>query len=124
NNNDNNDNKYIDDDECAREDNPYFFYQNNFGTLSSFVAERIKALEEDIGSEMVIEAMKIAQLNKATSFKYVEAVVKNWLAKNIKTPEALKALEAEKQRHKSKPKEQDQPLDIDYEESAKSKYGW
>ncbi len=123
NNNDNNDNKYIDDDEESDEKNPYVFYENNFGTLSSFVAERIKALEEDIGSEMVIEAMKIAQLNRATSFKYVEAVAKNWLAKNIRTPEDIKAIEEEKQRPKPS-KNQDQPLDIDYEAAKKSKYGW
>ena len=71
---------------------------------------------------MVIEAMKIAVLNRAKGLGYVETIVKDWLAKNIKTPEDLKALEAEKQR--SKPKNQDQPLNIDYEASAKSKYGW
>lgn len=121
NNNDNNDNKYIDDEESA-EKNPYVFYENNFGTFHGFIAERIKALEEDIGPEMVIEAMKIAVLNRAKGLGYVETIVKDWLAKNIKTPEDLKAFEAEKQR--SKPKNQDQPLNIDYEASAKSKYGW
>lgn len=115
--------KNIDDDEEeSAEKNPYVFYEHNFGTISPFIAERIKALEEDIGPEMIIEAMKIARLNRATSFRYVETTVNDWLAKNIKTPEDLKAFEAEKQR--SKNQKQDRPLNIDYEASAKSKYGW
>lgn len=115
--------KNIDDDEEeSAEKNPYVFYEHNFGTISPFIAERIKALKEDIGPEMIIEAMKIARLNRATSFRYVETTVNDWLAKNIKTPEDLKAFEAEKQR--SKNQKQDKPLNIDYEASAKSKYGW
>lgn len=114
--------KNIDDEEESAEKNPYVFYENNFGTISPFIAERIKALENDIGPEMVIEAMKIARLNRATSFRYVETTVNDWLAKNIKTPEDLKAFEAEKQR--SKNQKQDKPLNIDYEAAKKSKYGW
>ncbi len=122
NNNDNNDNKYIDDDEESDEKNPYVFYENNFGTISSFIAERIEALEDDIGPEMVVEAMKKAVLNRAKGLGYVEAIIKDWLAKNIKTPEDLKAYETEKQ--KPRATKQDQPLNIDYEASKNSKYGW
>lgn len=110
------------DEEEGDKENPFSFYQNNFGTISSFIAKRIGALIDDIGSEMVIEAMKIARLNKATSFRYVEAIANDWLAKNIRTPEDLKAFEAEKQR--SKNQKQDKPLNIDYEAAKKSKYGW
>lgn len=115
--------KNIDDDEEeSAEKNPYVFYEHNFGTISPFIAEKIKALEEDIGPEMVIEAMKIARLNRATSFRYVEAIANDWLAKNIRTPEDIKALETERQ--KPKATKQDKPLDIDYEAAKKSKYGW
>lgn len=88
NKNDKND-KNIDDDEESAEKNPYVFYEHNFGTISPFIAERIKALEDDIGSAMVVEAMKIASLNRAKGLGYVETIVKDWLAKNIRDPSQI-----------------------------------
>jgi len=78
--------------------NPYRFYEENFGTLSPHIAERIEKLEEAIGSEMVVEAMKEAVANRARGIKYVEAIVDRWLANNIRSPAALKSFEAERKR--------------------------
>lgn len=72
-------------DEITNED-VYDFYQNNFGTISSFMAEKIDCMCEDIGSAMVIEAMKIAVTNGARRLNYVESIINRWLAVNIRSP--------------------------------------
>lgn len=71
--------------------NPFRFYEENFGTLSPHIAERIEKLIGDIGPEMVVEAMKEAVANRARGIKYVEAIVNRWLANNIRSPAALEA---------------------------------
>lgn len=64
----------------------YRFYQNNFGTISSFIAQKISDMIESIGPAMVIEAMKIAVTNGARRLNYVEAIIERWLTANIRSP--------------------------------------
>lgn len=75
-------------EECARV-NPFDFYQQNFGIISPYIAERITVwLEEKSfkeAEEIIVLAMKIALENNSKSFSYIDAILKNWLEQNVKT---------------------------------------
>ncbi|MDT2691997.1 DnaD domain protein [Enterococcus gallinarum] len=81
----------------AREDtvavvgsNPYQLYQEVFGVLNSVAAEDIKYWVQDLGKEMVCEAMKRAAF-KQKSCGYAKGIMQKWVAKNIKTMAQVKA---------------------------------
>lgn len=78
------------------DDGVFNFYQQNFGTISPYMKDYLISLTTDYGEELTIEAMKVAIENKARSIKYINAVLKNWAAKGIKTVEDLKAAEKER----------------------------
>src|SRR5690606_12883830 len=70
--------KYIEDDDNNARVNPFvFFEQEGFGTLGSFVAERLGDLIDTYGETLVLSAMKEAILHGAKNLKYVEAILKN-----------------------------------------------
>lgn len=70
--------KYIEDDDNNARVNPFvFFEQEGFGTLGSFVAERLGDLIDTYGETLVLNAMKEAVLHGAKNLKYVEAILKN-----------------------------------------------
>lgn len=87
------------------------FYQQNFGTLSPYLAEYLSSLTKDYGKELTIEAMKVAIKNKAQSMNYINAVLQNWHTKGIKTVKDINALERDKNRNKG------QDLGQDFRES-------
>lgn len=91
-------------DDDDDDENPYTFYENNFGTLSPITIEKIKELEDNIGPRMVIEAMKIAVLNRARGMRYVETIIRDWLDHNIRDPSQLEAYERTR-KNKSSPAE-------------------
>lgn len=67
-----------DDDDNNTRVNPFvFFEQEGFGTLGSFVAERLGDLIDTYGETLVLSAMKEAVLHGAKNLKYVEAILKN-----------------------------------------------
>lgn len=79
----------------AREDtaagmNPYQLYQEVFGVLNSLVADDIKSWVQDLGEEMVCEAMKRAAF-KQKSYGYAKGILQTWARKNIKTMADVKA---------------------------------
>src|SRR5690625_2804134 len=55
----------------SSKENPFSFYQNNFGVLSPFLAENMKNWCEDLSDDLVIEAMKIS-LTNGKDFSYAE----------------------------------------------------
>lgn len=75
------------------------FYQNNFGILTPFLAENLKYWCEDVGADMVLEAMKIANKSQKP-FTYAEGIMKNWERTNIKTLEDVKANEVARSKQK------------------------
>ena len=77
-NNDNNVNNYISTTTTA-----IIFYQNNFGIIRPAISENILAWIDDLGDEMVIEAMRRALARNKPSWAYVESILKSWVSKNI-----------------------------------------
>ncbi|MEK5444735.1 MULTISPECIES: DnaD domain-containing protein [unclassified Fredinandcohnia] len=68
-----------------KEDPFRFFEQNGFGTIGSFLADKIKAWCNDLSDELVIEAMKLAVENSSKRWNYVEAVLRDWVDKGYQS---------------------------------------
>nr|WP_309098454.1 DnaD domain protein [Fredinandcohnia onubensis] len=73
-------------------EDPYrFFEQNGFGTIGSFLADKIKAWCTDLSDELLIEAMKLAVENSSKRWNYVEAVLRDWVDKGYQTLDDVNA---------------------------------
>lgn len=62
----------------------YRYYQESFGLLNSFASENLTQWVADIGTELVIEAMRRSALDQK-GFRYAEGIMKQWAKRNIKT---------------------------------------
>lgn len=76
--------------------NPFiFFEQNGFGTLSPKIKDDINYWLDgnyfEDPNEIILKAMGEAVSNNARTWKYVEAILKNWSNKNLKTISAVEA---------------------------------
>ncbi len=67
-----------------------FFEQNGFGPLSHYIVEKITDWIDNTNEALVLEALKTALEYGSTSWKYAEAVLRDWQAKNYKTVEDIK----------------------------------
>lgn len=63
----------------------YANYTNNFGALTSFIADSIKGAVEDYTAEWVNEAMNEAVLHEARNWKYVESILRRWKTEGFKS---------------------------------------
>ncbi|SHG03933.1 DnaD domain-containing protein [Ornithinibacillus halophilus] len=69
------------------------FYHENFGVIPPFVTEDLLKWVDDLGEDMVLEAMKRAlERNKAT-WGYVKGILNAWAKKGIRTVEQVEAEE-------------------------------
>lgn len=75
----------------VKEDPFRFFGQNGFGTIGSFIADKINAWCIDLSDELVIEAMKLAVENSSKRWSYVEAILRDWVEKGYQTIEDVHA---------------------------------
>ncbi|MFX3617955.1 MAG: DnaD domain-containing protein [Sporolactobacillus sp.] len=106
------------------------FYQQNFGMISPFVAQQLDQWAEDMDSEVLISAMKIAVNRNKRTMGYVNSILKDWFSHNVRDLEQAKAYEIErkspkspqKNNFKSKPRPEDGDVP-DYEESMIALYG-
>lgn len=97
-NNVNNDNKYINNKE-KEELNPIKVYQNNIFPTPGFIEiEGIQKWSNDLGSELVIQAIEIAAKNNARNWKYIERILLDWNNNGIKTIEQVKVYSAARKR--------------------------
>lgn len=80
----------------------HFFEQNGFGAIGGYMSEKISAWCDDLSDELVIEAMKIAVENGTKTWKYVEAILRDWVDKGLQTVEEVHAARQafKEQRHK------------------------
>lgn len=85
----------------SSKENPFSFYQNNFGVLSPFLAENIQQWCDDLSDDLVIESMKIALMN-GKDFGYAEGALKQWKRKNIVSLDDVRAERASRQRENQK----------------------
>lgn len=79
------------------ENNPFTFYESNFGLLSSFIAMSINEyIEKDgLSAELIVAAMKDALENNAKSWKYIKTILNNCIKDKIKTVEQYKGRQIE-----------------------------
>lgn len=62
-------------------------YQNNIHPVASPIErDRLVDLVEDYGAEWVLEAVKVAALARASTIRYVEAVLRRWSSTGLARP--------------------------------------
>lgn len=59
-------------------------YENEFGALTSMIADSIRDAEKDFPSDWIIEAMKIAVERNVRNWRFVMAILNDSKAKNIR----------------------------------------
>lgn len=82
-------------------------YEQVFGLASSINIQNIQFWCQDLSPELVIKALEITSNNNARSFKYTEAILRDWEKRGIQTVEDVEALEKQRevqQQEKQKPK--------------------
>jgi DnaD/phage-associated family protein len=84
----------------AASQNSFTFYQNNFGSLSPYIADKIDMWENDTEQAVVIEAMKIATERNKRTWSFVEGILKDWVRQGAITIDSVKAVQAEFSRQK------------------------
>lgn len=70
--------------------------------LNSFEIQLIAEWLNEHPKELIIEAIKETALNKATSVKYTDAILRSWKAKNIRTLQDLQQYSTRRQTSKSR----------------------
>ncbi|NGP46008.1 DnaD domain protein [Bacillaceae bacterium SIJ1] len=88
------------DDEDARE-NPFSFFEQNFGVLNPFISESINSWCDDLSDEHVIAALKVTLKNGKSHFNYAEAILRDWHSKSLLTIDDVRAYERQKQQKKN-----------------------
>lgn len=81
-------------------------YEQVFGLANSINIQTIQYWCQDLSPELVIKALEITSSNNARSFKYTEAILRDWEKRGIQTVEDVEALEKQRevQQEKQKPK--------------------
>ncbi|GAA0313622.1 hypothetical protein GCM10008967_00130 [Bacillus carboniphilus] len=95
--------KKEEDEENASAPNPFqFFEQNGFGTIGSYIAEKISLWCDDLSPELVLEAMKLATEYGVKTWKYTESILRSWADKGVKTAQDAQALQQAMKEQKSR----------------------
>ncbi|WP_181350507.1 Lin1244/Lin1753 domain-containing protein [Thalassobacillus sp. CUG 92003] len=84
-------------------ENPFTFYENNFGVLNDTVIDSLNHWINDLGQELLIEAMKKAALS-SKSYSYANGILKDWYRNNIRTLGDIHASEEQYAREQQRPK--------------------
>ena len=77
--------------------------ENEFGSISPTMYEKIYAMADEYDNDLIIEAIKECSLGNHRNLKYLNGILRNWKNDNIKSVKDLK------------PKPEEEP-EIDYEE--------
>lgn len=88
-------NKDVGIDMCVKEDVSKYakLYEQNIGLINGIVAEWLIEISETIDIRLFKRAIEIATDNGRCNKGYVNGIIKQWIEKNIKTFEDLKAYE-------------------------------
>ncbi|MCM3396457.1 DnaD domain protein [Oceanobacillus profundus] len=89
----------------AKNDDAIVYYQNNIGMIRPGITEEMLDWINDMGDEMVIEALKRSLDRNKPSWGYAKSILKSWHEKGIKSIEQADAEEVEfrNQQTSSKP---------------------
>lgn len=80
-------------------------YEQVFGLASSINIQTIQYWCQDLSPELVIKALEVTSNNNARSFKYTEAILRDWEKRGIQTVEDVEALEKQREvQRQEKPK--------------------
>lgn len=82
--------------------NPYVFYAKNIGPMLPDISDLISQYQKDLPGELIVEAFKIAVRNNARSMRYAEKIMISWLDKGIKTMDALRIHEAQRENKRAR----------------------
>ncbi len=74
----------------APKENVFEFYQQNFGILSPFVQQDMLYWIQDIGHELVLEALK-RTLEQNKEYGYTKRIMQSWVKKGVDTLEKAMA---------------------------------
>lgn len=86
-----------------------FYEQNGFGFISHHVAQKIEAWINDLSEELVIHAMERAVENNVYTWKYVEAILKDWDKKRFKSIVDIQADDKRREAAKKNNSQRHQP---------------
>ncbi|MGG3521909.1 DnaD domain protein [Bacillus pseudomycoides] len=59
----------------------FTFYEQNFGSLSSYAAEELSEWVTDLSEELVLKAIQIAYENNKRTLAYVKGILRDWHGK-------------------------------------------
>jgi DnaD/phage-associated family protein len=76
-------------------DNPFTFYENNFGVLSSFIADDLGQWIDELNQELVIRAMQKALEQNKRQWGYVKSILNDWAKNKFTTLEQVEAADLE-----------------------------
>lgn len=79
-------------------------YEQIFGLANPITIQTIQFWCQDLSPELVIKALEITSNNNARSFKYTEAILRDWEKRGIQTVEDVEALEKQREVQQEKPK--------------------
>ncbi|GGM43288.1 hypothetical protein GCM10011351_31560 [Paraliobacillus quinghaiensis] len=85
----------------ANEQNAYTVYEQNFGIIKPIVRESFLAWCDDLGDEIVIEAIKLAAEKGGRTYSYLEAILKEWQQAGITTLEQAENYQLQKNKSQS-----------------------
>ncbi|WP_079529929.1 MULTISPECIES: DnaD domain-containing protein [Halobacillus] len=77
------------------------FYQNNFGMIRPQISEELLAWSEDLGEQMVIEAMKRSLDRNKPTWGYVKSILQSWVNKGVKSLDQAQVEEVEYRNHQN-----------------------
>jgi len=86
------------------------FFQQNFGLINPFIGENILYWEKDLGTELVIEAMKRALKQNQRKWSYAEGILKDWLTNNVRTIQDVLAHDKEFENRISRQRRNNAPV--------------
>lgn len=72
-------------------------YEQVFGLANAINIQTIQYWCQDLSPELVIKALEITSSNNARSFKYTEAILRDWEKRGIQTVEDVEALEKQRE---------------------------
>lgn len=72
-------------------------YEELFGVANSINIQNLNYWCKDLSPELVIKALEITSNNNARSFKYTEAILRDWEKRGIQTVEDVEALEKQRE---------------------------
>jgi DnaD/phage-associated family protein len=89
--------------------NPYIFYSKNIGPMLPDISDLISQYQKDLPDELIVEAFKIAVRNNARSIRYAEKIMISWLDKGIRTMDALRIHEAQRENKRARDGNENEP---------------